>query len=75
MVSFNALKVSAAALVLRVTETALRICGFQGYMEEGEFYLSRHIRDAHSAMVMVNDDRILASLSTVALGCALERDL
>jgi acyl-CoA dehydrogenase len=75
MVSFNALKVSAAALVLRVTEAALRICGFQGYMEEGEFYLSRHIRDAHSAMVMVNDDRILASLSTVALGCALERDL
>jgi acyl-CoA dehydrogenase len=75
MVSYNALKVGASELVLRITDIALRICGIQGYMEEGEFYLSRHIRDAHSAMVMVNDDRILGSLSTVVLGVPLTRDV
>ncbi len=75
MVSYNTLKVSASALVIRVTEIALRICGIQGYMEDGEFYLSRHIRDAHSAMVMVNDDRILGSLSSVVLGMPITRDV
>ncbi|WP_295545624.1 acyl-CoA dehydrogenase family protein [uncultured Pseudacidovorax sp.] len=75
MVSYNALKVGASELVVRVTDIALRICGIQGYMEPGEFYLSRHIRDAHAAAVMVNDDRILGSLSTVVLGVPLNRDL
>ena len=75
MVSYNTLKVGASALVIRVTEIALRICGIQGYMEDGEFYLSRHIRDAHSAMVMVNDDRILGSLSSVVLGMPITRDV
>ncbi len=75
MVSYNALKVSASKLVVRITDIALRICGIQGYMEEGEFYLSRHIRDAHSAAVMVNDDRILGNMSSVVLGAPLERDI
>ncbi|WP_022981211.1 acyl-CoA dehydrogenase family protein [Ideonella sp. B508-1] len=75
MVSYNTLKVGASELVVRVTDIALRICGIQGYMEPGEFYLSRHIRDAHAAAVMVNDDRILGSLSSVVLGVPLRRDL
>ena len=75
MVSYNALKVGASELVIRVTNLALRICGINGYMEEGEFYLSRHIRDAHAAMVMVNDDRILGSMSSVALGMSITRDV
>lgn len=75
MVSYNTLKVGASELVVRITDVALRICGIQGYMEEGEFYLSRHIRDAHSAMVMVNDDRILGSLSSVVLGVPITRDV
>lgn len=75
MVSYNALKVGASELAVRVTDVALRICGIQGYMEEGEFYLSRHIRDAHSAAVMVNDDRILGNMSSVVLGAPLERDI
>lgn len=75
MVSYNTLKVGASELVVRATNVALRICGIQGYMEEGEFYLSRHIRDAHSAMVMVNDDRILGSLSSVVLGMPITRDV
>ena len=75
MVSYNTLKVGASELVVRITNVALRICGIQGYMEEGDFYLSRHIRDAHSAMVMVNDDRILGNLSSVVLGTAITRDV
>lgn len=75
MVSYNTLKVGAAELVVRATNIALRICGIKGYMEEGEFYLSRHLRDAHSATVMVNDDRILGSLSSVVLGMPITRDV
>lgn len=75
MVSYNTLKITASELVVRATQTALRICGIQGYMEEGDYYLSRHLRDAHSAMVMVNDDRILGSLSSVVLGVPITREL
>ncbi len=76
LVSYNALKVGASELVVRITDIALRICGIQGYMEDaGEFYLSRHVRDAHSAMVMVNDDRILGNIAPVALGVPLGRDI
>lgn len=75
MVSYNALKVSASEWVVRVTDIALRICGITGYMDDGDFYLSRHIRDAHSAMVMVNDDRILGNIATVALGLPLSREI
>lgn len=75
MVSYNALKVGASEMVLRTTQIALRICGIQGYMEEGDSYLSRHIRDALSAMVMVNDDRLLGNISTMALGMPITRDV
>ncbi|MGP1629558.1 MAG: acyl-CoA dehydrogenase family protein [Giesbergeria sp.] len=75
MVSYNTLKIGASELVVRATDIALRICGIKGYMEEGEFYLSRHIRDAHSATVMINDDRILGSLSSVVLGMPITRDV
>lgn len=76
MVGYNALKVGASELVVRITDIALRICGIQGYMDDtGPYYLSRHVRDAHSAMVMVNDDRILGNIAPVALGVPLGRDV
>jgi acyl-CoA dehydrogenase len=44
------------------------ICGISGYREDTEFSLGRHLRDAHGAAVMVNNDRIMAGSAHMAIG-------
>jgi acyl-CoA dehydrogenase len=59
-VSLNALKVGAADLLVDVVTRALRICGMDGYRDGTPYSLGRHLRDAHGAVLMVGNDRILA---------------
>jgi acyl-CoA dehydrogenase len=54
----NGLKLSASELVVEVVTRALRIVGMAGYREDGELSVARHLRDAHSAALMINNDRI-----------------
>jgi acyl-CoA dehydrogenase len=57
-VAMNALKVSASALVVDIVHRALLICGISGYKNDSQHSLTRHLRDAHGAALMVNNDRI-----------------
>lgn len=57
-VSMNALKVSASTLVVDIVGRALLICGISGYKQDSQYSLSRLLRDAHGAALMVNNDRI-----------------
>jgi acyl-CoA dehydrogenase len=59
-VAMNNLKAGNAELVVQVVDKALRICGLAGYRNDSPYSLGRHLRDAHSAALMVNNDRILA---------------
>ena len=59
-VAMNNLKVGSARLAVQVVNHALLICGLAGYRNDPPYSLARHLRDAHSASLMVNDDRILA---------------
>jgi acyl-CoA dehydrogenase len=46
---------------------ALLICGVVGYKNDSPFALGRHLRDAHSAALMVGNDRILATNASLLL--------
>jgi len=57
----NNLKVSSSRLVVDIVTQALRICGTAGYRNDSRFSVVRHLRDAHSAALMISNDRILSS--------------
>jgi acyl-CoA dehydrogenase len=63
----NNLKVAASQLVVQIVNQALLICGIMGYKNDSPFALGRHLRDAHSAALMVGNDRILATNASLLL--------
>ena len=56
----NSLKVTASRLVIEIVSRALTLCGMAGYTEGTPLSLGRQLRDAFSAVVMINNARILA---------------
>ncbi|HVX22217.1 MAG TPA: acyl-CoA dehydrogenase family protein [Acidimicrobiales bacterium] len=66
-VSLNGLKVGASSLMVDVVGRALAICGMDGYRNGTPFSLGRHLRDAHGAVVMVSNDRILGDNAQMLL--------
>jgi acyl-CoA dehydrogenase len=63
----NNLKVAASQLVVQIVHQALLICGIMGYKNDSPYALGRHLRDAHSAALMVGNDRILATNAQLLL--------
>ena len=47
--------------------SALRACGLSGYRNDSDCTIGRLLRDVLSAPIMINNDRILASLATTSL--------
>jgi acyl-CoA dehydrogenase len=58
-VRINNLKLACSGLVVDVVSRAMLICGMEGYRNNSEFSVSRHLRDAYGAALMINNDRIL----------------
>ena len=54
----NNVKVLCSEMVVEIVGKALGIVGISGYRNAGELSLSRHLRDAYGAALMVNNDRI-----------------
>jgi acyl-CoA dehydrogenase len=65
--SINLLKVEASELAVETTMSAMRACGLSGYRNDGEFSVGRHLRDALSAPLMINNERILGNIATATL--------
>jgi len=65
--AMNLLKVNASELATSTVMSAMQTCGLLGYRNDGEFSVSRHLRDVLSSSVMINNDRILGSASTASL--------
>ncbi len=63
----NNLKVSSSQMVVQIVNHALLICGIMGYKNDSKFAVGRHLRDAHSAALMVGNDRILATNASMLL--------
>jgi len=65
--SINLLKVEASELAVQTAMNAMRACGLAGYRNDGEFSVGRHLRDALSSPLMINNDRILANIAAASL--------
>ena len=48
-----------------IVNLAFLICGIQGYRNDSPYSLARHMRDALSAPIMINNDRILGNTSNL----------
>lgn len=57
----NLLKVNASEMATAAVMSCMHTCGLAGYRNDGEFSVSRHLRDVLSSLIMINNDRILAS--------------
>ena len=60
-VQLNHLKIAASELVADICTRAMRITGTTGYRNNSPYSIARHLRDAHSAALMIGNERIHAS--------------
>lgn len=63
----NNLKLAASALVVEIVSDAMNIGGIMTYKNDSPYSLGRHLRDAHSAAVMVNNDRLRETNASMLL--------
>jgi acyl-CoA dehydrogenase len=66
-VRINNLKIAASEAAVETCQGALRICGFVGYGNTGPYSVGRHLRDAHSAALMIANDRLHATNAALLL--------
>jgi acyl-CoA dehydrogenase len=65
--TMSLLKVNASETALVTVMSALQACGLAGYRNDGEFSISRPLRDILSASIMINNDRILGNAAGAPL--------
>lgn len=65
--AMNNLKILSSRKVVSIVGQAMLICGLEGYRNDSAFSIGRLLRDAHSAVVMVSNDRIVANNAGLAL--------
>lgn len=66
-VAMNNVKLGASQIMLQVIDHAMLICGIWGYKNGTPYSLGRQLRDAHSARIMISNDRILSNTSNLLL--------
>ena len=63
----NNLKLSSSQLIVDIVGRAMLICGISGYRNDSKYSLTRHLRDAYGAALMVNNDRIIKLNATMLM--------
>jgi acyl-CoA dehydrogenase len=66
-VRINNLKIAASEAAVEACQGALRVCGVAGYKNNGPFSIGRALRDAHSAALMIANDRLYATNASLLL--------
>ncbi len=66
-VRLNNLKIAASEAAVEVCQGALRVCGLLGYRNTGPFSVTRQLRNAYSAGLMIANDRLHATNATLLL--------
>lgn len=62
--AISLLKVDSSEMAVETVMNAMRSAGLSGYRNDSEVSIGRHLRDVLSSPIMINNDRILSSLST-----------
>jgi acyl-CoA dehydrogenase len=63
----NDLKLAASVQVVDIVTRALRVLGTGGYRNDSKYSVTRHLRDAHSAALMIGNERINANTAALHL--------
>ena len=63
----NGLKVQSANLVVQIVAQAMAVCGISGYKADTKYSVERHLRDAYSAGIQINNDRVLGASASMLL--------
>ncbi|PWK53697.1 acyl-CoA dehydrogenase family protein [Pleionea mediterranea] len=63
----NNLKINSSKLLIDIVGQAMMICGIASYRNNHDLSLTRHIRDAYGASLMVNNDRIIMHNSSLVV--------
>lgn len=63
----NNVKITVSELAVQIVQHCLAICGMAGYSNASKFSMGRHLRDAHSAALMIANDRIQATNASLLL--------
>jgi acyl-CoA dehydrogenase len=63
----NNLKATSSRMAPEIVARALGVCGISGYRCDSPYSLGRHLRDAHSAALMISNDRVLAANAAMLL--------
>jgi acyl-CoA dehydrogenase len=66
-IAMNNLKVNCSTAAADIVREAMLVTGINGYRNDSPYSVSRHMRDAMSAAVMVNNDRIVGNVSKLML--------
>jgi acyl-CoA dehydrogenase len=66
-IAMNNVKIASSETILEIIHRALLVCGIMGYKNGTPYSLGRHLRDAHSARLMISNDRILGNTATMLL--------
>jgi acyl-CoA dehydrogenase len=73
--AMNNVKITVSQGILDVINDAMMICGIAAYKNDTPFSLGRNLRDAHSAQLMISNDRILGNSATILLAQKLDTNL
>ncbi len=63
----NNLKIATSTAAVSVVGDALGVIGLLAYKNDSKYSLGRHLRDAHSAALMIANDRIYAANASMLL--------
>ncbi len=74
-IAMNNLKTGTSQMAVQVINQCLLVCGLAGYRNDSPYSLGRHLRDVHSAALMVNNDRILANTGNLLMALREESAL
>ena len=66
-VAMNNVKIGSSETILTIINHAMLVCGILGYKNGTPYSLGRHLREAHSAQLMISNDRILGNTSNLLL--------
>jgi acyl-CoA dehydrogenase len=66
-IRMNNLKVTAARMAPEIVARSLAVCGVSGYRCDSPYSVGRHVRDAHSAALMISNDRVLSANAAMLL--------
>lgn len=67
LIELNDLKLAASTMTVECAQRCLEIVGIPGYQEGGPLSVARIIRDLYSARLMIANERLIATNSTLLL--------